>query len=193
MCTTCETRALSKRQALSGGFNLENLFPMSAGDLGKMKRPSQFVSVFRLLALHQAQPSVGAGRPRVRGLPLHVLPRSVGLGLPSLRCRWLVLPVVGSPGHRRPEASCLGLSGLGSAVAGPPPNTLNAGRRRAGSGGFRLRQCLNSCELAVLPEKTNLLSRLPGTGRAGSSTWRVGGVSKWLSHLVIGYMSYINT
>ena len=80
--------------------------------------------------------------------------------------RWVARPP-------RPEASCLGLSGLGSAVAGPPPNTLSAGRRRAGSGGFRLRQCLNSCELAVLPEKTNLLSRLPGTGRAGSSSSRI--------------------
>ena len=123
-----------------GVFNLEKLFPMSAGELGKMKRPSQFVCAFRLLALHQAQPSFGEGRPRVRGLPMHVLPRSVGLGLSSLRCRWLVLPVVASPGHRRPEASCVGLSGLGYAVAGPPPNTLNAGRRRAGSGEFRLRQ-----------------------------------------------------
>ena len=113
---------------------------MSAGDLGKMKRPLQFVCAFLLLALHQAQPSFGEGRPRVRGLPMHVLPRSVGLGLSSLRCRWLVLPVVASPGHRRPEASCVGLTGPGSAVAGPPPNTLNAGRRRAGSGEFRLRQ-----------------------------------------------------
>ena len=126
----------------------------------------------------------------MRGLPLHVREKC------GSRFAFFALSLVGvagSPGHRRPEASCLGLSGLGSAVAGPPPNTLNAGRRRAGSGGFRLRQCLNSCELAVLPEKTNLLSRLPGTGRAGSSTWRVGGVSKWLSHLVIGYMSQINT
>ena len=36
-----------------GVFNLEELFPMPAGDLGKMKRPSQFVCAFRLLALHQ--------------------------------------------------------------------------------------------------------------------------------------------